>query len=355
MSIRDGTMTALKGNEPDAIPCLIYSNLLPRGYVGRKLRNRGLGLTVGSSVYRTTMPNVSIEEKAVGDYLYRTFHTPRGDVSEKVRTNLKKGTGGQWRVERPIRKSEDYEIVEFIVEDVVYEPCFEDTLETEKEIGEDGVVFGWVGYTPLMQIIVQFMGFQKFAVELYRHREKLEGLIDVIDKRLEEVCHIVADSPVEIVKVGDNTDSMLISPRLFEEYCLPYFQKYASILRSKGKLVMSHMDGRLKILRHLISKTGLNVVEAFTPPPGGDLPIQEARETWGENMGIWINIPEAVFFREASEIEEYVINLLREMAPGRGLLFGITEDIEESRLEVGLDTFVSTVQRYGRYPITITI
>jgi len=100
----------------------------------------------------------------------------------------------------------------------------------------------------------------------------------LIDKRLEEICYIVAESPAEIIKVGDNTDSMLISPKLFEDYCLPYFQKYSRILHFKGKIVMSHMDGRLKILKDLISKTGLDMIEAFTPP-GGDLPISEARKS----------------------------------------------------------------------------
>ena len=268
---------------------------------------------------------------------------------------MKKGAGSQWRVEWLIKRPKDYEVVKFIVEDVVYEPCYGDFLDTEKELGEDGVVFGGVGYTPLMQLIVQFMGFQKFAVELYRHHEELEDLIKVLDKRFEEVCHISADSPAEIIKVGDNTDSMLISPKLFEDYCLPYFQKYAKILHSKGKTVMSHMDGRLKILKHLIGKTGLNIIEAFTPPPGGDLSIREARGAWGEEMTIWINVPEAIFLYEVSIIKEYVIKLLREMAPGRGLLFGITEDIPESRFEVGLNTFVSTVQKYGRYPIAVTM
>ena len=65
MNIRERTMTVLKGNEPDVIPCLVYSNLLPRGYVGRKLRNKGLGLTVGAKVCKATMPNVSIEQKTV--------------------------------------------------------------------------------------------------------------------------------------------------------------------------------------------------------------------------------------------------------------------------------------------------
>jgi len=353
MNIRERTMAAIKGHEPDVIPCLIYSNLLPRGYVGRKLRNKGLGLTVGGNVYKTTMPNVSVEEKKVGDFLYRKYHTPVGEVSEKMKINLKKGTGGQWRVEYMIKRPEDYEVVKFIVEDVVYEPSYRDFLEVERDLGEDGVVFGWVGYTPLMQIIVQFMGYQKFAVELYRNREELEDLIKVIDRRLEEVCHIVAESPAEIIKVGDNTDSMLISPKLFEDYCLPYFQKYSRILHSKGKIVMSHMDGRLKILKHLIGKTGLDMIEAFTPPPGGDLPISEARKAWGEDMAIWINVPEVVFFYERRKIEEYVLSLLREMAPGRRFLFGITEDIPETRLEPGLDALISTIQKYGKYPLMI--
>jgi len=310
------------------------------------LRNKGLGLTVQSNVYETNFPNVRIEEKTLNDHLYRTYHTPVGDVSEKIRINLKKGTGQQWRVERMIKRPEDYGVVKFMIEDAIYKPCYENFSEAEKELGQDGVVFSWVGYTPIMQLIVEFMGFQKLAVDLYRHREELEDLISVIDKRLEEICFIVADSPAEIIKVGDNTDSMLINPKLFRDFCLPYFKKYIKILRSKDKIVMSHMDGRLKSLKKLIGKTGLDVIEAFTPPPGGDLSIREARETWGEEMIIWINVPEAIFLYDARRVKDYLIDLIGEISSGKGFLLGITEDIPEKFFEVGLNTLVSTLQEY---------
>jgi len=308
----------------------------------------GLGLTVAVNAYRTTTPNVSCEEKVAGNYLYRTFHTPVGDVSEKLRINLPKGTGGQWKVEKMIKGLEDYEVAKSIVEDTVYEPDYGDFSRVEQELGGDGVFFAWGDYTPLMKIIVGLMGFERFAVELYRHRDELEELIEAIDGKEEEMYRIVADSPAEIIKVGDNIDGALIDPKLFETYCLPYYQKYSKILHAKGKIVMSHMDGRLRCLKDLIGETELDMIEAFTPPPNGDLPVPEARAAWGEKLAIWINVPEAIFYYEPAQMKKYILDLLRDTASEGGFLLGITEDPPTSRFEVGLEIITATIQKYGK-------
>ena len=45
------------------------------------------------------------------------------------------------------------------------------------------------------------------------------------------------------------------------------------------------MDGRLARLRQEIGATALDFVEGFTPPPLGDLELEEARAAWPMFMG----------------------------------------------------------------------
>jgi len=258
--------------------------------------------------------------------------------------------GGSWVVEHPVKSVEDIDALKYMVRDIVYEPSYDEYLQAREDLEGDGVVTVGADYTPLMKLIIRYMGFRNFALILMRRPDVIDDLVREIDEKYEEMYRIIADSPAEIVRIGDNIDGRLISPKLFEKYCLPYYNKYARILRARGKKVISHMDGRLKTLKNLIAMVELDAIEAFTPPPGGDLPISEAREAWKDKV-IWMNFPEAIFLRSSEEIEAYTLKLLEEIAPGVGFILSITEDIPPDHLKKGLRVLVETVYRYGEIPI----
>ncbi|MBO3841919.1 MAG: hypothetical protein FGF48_05835 [Candidatus Brockarchaeota archaeon] len=351
MGPRERVNNVLKGRTPDRIPWIIYSSHLPRGSFERRMRDMGLGLEERCSIYRASTPNVRIESRTVGDYVYTTYHTPVGELNSKTRIGMRfQFPGGSWTVEHPVKNMNDIKALIFMIEDTVYEPDYETYVRIKEELEEDGIVTVWADYTPLMKIIVRYMGFKTFAVMYRRNREMMEELIETLDKSFLKMYRIIADSPAEIVRVGDNIDSMLISPSLFQKYCLPYYNKYADILHEKGKTVVSHMDGRLKALKNLIGETRLDAIEAFTPPPGGDLSPKEAREAWG-NKVVWMNFPEEVFLRTPEEIRSFTIRLLEEIAPGEGFIISVTEDIHPDHYRKGIETVTETLYKYGGLPI----
>jgi hypothetical protein len=113
------------------------------------------------------------------------------------------------------------------------------------------------------------------------------------------------------------------------------------------------MDGpSLKSIKDQIKETDVDIVEAFTPPPMGNLSLKEAREAWGDKFIIWVNFPETVFYYEPQELRKHVIRFLRETAPGDRVVMGITEDMPPDLMEEGLRTFTKTNKRYGKYPVS---
>ncbi len=351
MNIRDRIMAALHREKPDRIPWVIYAGLsLHAGALERRLRNKGLGLRVTSTVCTVERPNVRVEERREGNILHRTYRTPVGSVSTKHRTGLPTGTGGSWCMEHMIKDVADYDVVKFMVEDTVYTPDYEPFLNAEHDLGGDGVVAVGTGATPLLAALKNYMGYRRFAVDLYRHPTEFNDLIGVLDRDQEKLYRIVAESPAEVVWCGENLNGVIISPRLFEKHCLPAYAKYAGVVHAKGKLYMVHMDGRLRCLKDLIRRADVDVVEAFTPPPMGDLSLEEARAAWGDKFALWLNFPATVYYYGASEVEKHVIGLLREAAPGEGFIMGVTEDIPPNLVEMGLRTITETMAKYGRNP-----
>ncbi|RLI36032.1 hypothetical protein DRO55_04290, partial [Candidatus Bathyarchaeota archaeon] len=176
-------------------------------------------------------------------------------------------------------------------------------------------------------------------------------LLEVVAERKREICRVIAGSPAKLVLLGDNIDEVLIGPRLFERYCLPYYQEYTEILHKSGKLVGSHMDGRLRNLRDLIKESGLDFIHGFTPPPIGNLTVREARKSWGRDIALWLNIPETTFYYKPEDLRSYVKSLLKEAAPGDGFMLGITETVPPLRRNRAYEIIMETVLDYGRYPI----
>jgi len=352
LNIKERTMAVYRGEEPDRIPWLIYEPLCPRGYMARMLRNKGLGLKVSAPLWRTETPHVRVETRIVGDVRCETFHTPIGKVSMKEKVGLKEGAGGSWIIEHPIKSSSDFEIVEFIVEDTIYIPDYDLFIRTEENLGDDGVVYVWAGRSPLQEMQIELMGYRMFAISFYRYPEEFESLYRILEKRADERYRIISESPAEIVNGTDNINSEIVSPKLYEKYIMPFYEKQANLLHRKGKILEDHMDGKLKCLKTLISKTVLDVVEAFTPPPVGDLKLAEAKAAWKDKV-ISLNFPESVVLEGVDAVEKQVMKILSEADRGDNLIITVSEDIPSKYRWASLATITEVLKRYGNYPLNL--
>ena len=349
LDVRERVFAALEWRDLDYVPWIVKSGHLPRGEWERLLRNRGLGVSISGSVFRVVFRDVVFSRIVKGDYIYNICETPVGNLREVTRTGLPSEGGersDKWVVEHMVKSVDDFKVLEYLFEDMIFEPCFRDFEMVDEALGGDGVAYAGVGYSPLMELIVRYMGFRNFARVFKSDPGRLEDVLEVIHEKKLEVCRLVAESPARIVLIGDNIDEVLVDHRLFRKYCVPFYQEYTDVLRSRGKIVGSHMDGRLRSLRELIAEAGFDFIHGFTPPPGGNLGLGEARESWGRTA-LWVNIPEVVFYEDASSIVGYVRGLLGGDCK-RGLILGITETVPPSERVKGYTAVLEAVLSYGK-------
>jgi uroporphyrinogen-III decarboxylase len=88
-----------------------------------------------------------------------------------------------------------------------------------------------------------------------------------------EYYEIAASAPGEVVRSFEDTSTTLVSPELYRRYCLRQLQDYRDICHAHGKLFVPHMCGLLKGLLPELNETGVDGIEAVTPPPLGDCTI----------------------------------------------------------------------------------
>ncbi len=323
MNFLERINAVLHRNRPDKAPFAPYDNLIPRGDFEREMRNRGMGLCARRSSIRSATPDVWTESRSHGDMVETIYHTPVGDVSTKRRTHLGRiSDSGNVQLEWMIKEVEDYEPVMFMIDNTVFHSNEAGYYKPVRDIGVDGIVRD-SGLTPPYDSTRGYFGLFKWAIEQHDRPEHFARLLDALDRRAERMFPYVADSPAEFIAFGGLSGSY--SPREFERYVLPFYQKYVPLLHEKGKICAMHAHAsNLTGFKELIAQTGMDVIEAFTPPPVGDLSVAEARKAWGDDTVIWVNFPETVFLYGEEKTKEYTIDLLRSDPTGMTVI-GMTE------------------------------
>lgn len=368
MKVKERMLAALRHEEPDIVPVTVYTVLMPRGQIERESRDMGLGLVeIGYPVYGIETNNVKMQTtEEVASFspddrtislakqkrtIQRTFSTPTGNVSEKYKWGY---ALVEWPTEWAIKDLKDYETVKSVFDEMEFYPNYEDFVKATEVMGDDGLVIETPTKSPLQHMLLELMGYKRFALDYRMHRQEFEDLYRLLCKKQLEMYRVIAESPAEVVGLGDNITGVVTSPELFEKYCMPFYDEVTAILHKKDKIVMNHFDGKLKCLCDLIAKTKLDVIEAFTPPPIGDLPLEEARRAW-KGKTIWANFPATVYLETGLEgVEKETTNMLKSVTPGDSFLFGITEDIGDIQsleyMQI-LKTITATVMKHGTYPI----
>lgn len=171
----------------------------------------------------------------------------------------------------------------------------------EAALGRDGLYCPTTAPSPVQQLLEEDMGLVGFYYMLADHRRDLEALLDVMHaRRLEEYRLFARLSPAEVVIPVENTSSTMISPALYERYSLPQLRDYIDALHSGGKLCVLHMCGHLRALFPAIRKTGLDGINALTPPTVGDVTFDEALDFFGEDFLIFGGVLDPTIFQRTA-------------------------------------------------------
>jgi len=341
---RERILRTITGRETDRLAWTIYSGLLPRSPEADELIEMGLGLVSVVSPYIVERPNVRVTRRETPEEVFHLFETPVGCLTQRVRRE--RGYGSLWVKEHLVKGLEEYRILKFIVQDTIYRPNYDSFVEAEGRMGERGVIMAGLERAPFQKMWIEFTGIERLSVDLHENPTLVEELFETILEKQREMWRIVANSPAMLVWCPDNITGAITGPKLFRRYLIPYYREVADLMHSNGKKVVTHMDGPLRSIVREIGETPIDVIEAFTPPPDGDLPLDEAKRSWPDKV-IWINFPSSIHVAPPKRIREVTMRLLREAIPGDRVLFGVTENIPEDAWRRSLKIITEAINETG--------
>jgi hypothetical protein len=269
--------------------------------------------------------NVQIKKWKIGSEIVTEYKTPVGKLKGVER--LTEHGFSRYFIEHPVKSVEDFKVLEYILERTEYKFDMKAYEELDKWLNGQGMIWVNAPRSPLQRLLIEYMGIERTFVNLYRNREKVEGMMELIGQVDNKCYKVIKSSPIKVVNLADNLDCRIVSPNLFKRYYIPYYQERCSELHKAGKFTITHADGNVKALLPLFKETGLDGVEAVTFKPVGDVTIEEVKREFGDELilvdGIpyWHFLPE-VSMNEFDEITRKVIEAFSDR-----LILGVSDEI----------------------------
>ncbi len=256
-----------------------------------------------------------------------TLETPVGTARFRFQVveELLQGAAAPYLVEHILKDNDDFEVVKWILKHAEIEPSYADFEAKEAMAGEEGFTIGMMDRVPFQRILLDFMGEEHTVFQMMDNPENFQYLLDVLGDLGEEVLKLSLASPALMLEFTDNVEGSITSPKLFQEYCMPYLQAAADKIHAQGRFLGSHMDGDMTSLLHLVPECGVDVVESFSPAPLTRLDFGDAWEAWRGKVLMWGAIPSPIFEPHVPEHEfvDWVSRMLDIIGDNGQIILGI--------------------------------
>jgi hypothetical protein len=339
---------ALLGLEVDRVPFTVYENKIEYGKAERELRNDGMCIVQRKPLfYRVETPSCAtiFTQHKTSDrpVIHTCIETPRGSLTS---VEFNRGDNQPWRTKFLYAGPADLEALCAYIEDFRYVPNFDAVRDKERAGGGDFFLRGALGYSPLLDLIYVYMGLERFSFEWADNRPAVLRLYDALSSKRVELLQVAAEAPQLTLNICGNVSATVVSPQMFQTYCLPRYNEAAAALHRAGKLVGIHFDGITRPYADAIRDSGLDYIEALTPPPTCDVSVAEAHRLWPDKI-LWVNFPSSVHLEPVERVRAVTRQILEEARPHKRFLLGITEDVPLDRWEMNFRAILDEVNRHA--------
>jgi hypothetical protein len=221
----------------------------------------------------------------------------------------------------PVRAPRDLETLEWLVRDRTVEVDGEDYRQKTSQLGERGVVHANGPRTPIMALIIEYMGVEAFVEALTDYPQKTQQAMQSMHKANLDLCRALAESECRVVGTFDDFSTYLISPSMFRTYVLPCLREYNELYHRAGQVHMVHSCGHIRHFLPMCFEVGYDAHNYVTQPPTGDTTLAEARAAWGDRITIMAAIDPVMIERDSAQtVSERVSQMLDEAGTTRSFV-----------------------------------
>jgi hypothetical protein len=315
-----------------------------------------LGLGVGFYLqgyfpFRTIFPaDARIEERRDGPDRARRIETPHGTLEERWRWLADSFTEAP--VERLVKSGADVPAYSWLHRHLGFEPDYGTAARLSGLVGEIGLVLAYLPKSPLMQMVALDAGIETVVGLLSDEPEQFEDALNAVGDSHARAAEVAVACPAEVLMIPENLSSEVVGVSLYERYMRVYHEHWAARIAAAGKFACLHLDGTLRGLLDRVCSAGFTFVEALTPAPVGDAPIEEWATLAGDARTVlWGGLPGVYFTDQVSdeEFERHCRKVLDVMRREPRYVLGVADQVPPDGLERRVRRVAEIVDASGRY------
>jgi uroporphyrinogen decarboxylase len=346
-------ITALKGGMPDRVP--IYEHLFSRSHQ-KELLGYSTGLYEGETQARIaakygidciwTPINGFCGVEEIVHAENETYKDEWGITYKKNGWPIIAQTG------TPVKDRADWE--KYVLPEAYREgrlKILKDTIHANE--GELAIVLGFLG--PFTMMTWYFMDFENFSLNMFMDPKLIHEMNNAFVEWTLKVAQLAADhGGVDAFQISDDwggINGLLISPDHFREFFIMPFTRLVSGLKSLGKPVIMHNDGRLWDVLDDLVDTGIDAYHPVEKAAGMDL--KKVKETYaGRICPIGnVNNKSTMVSGSPEEVKAETLECLKTAAPGGGYIIATDHSLHDDIPLENVFALIDTVKEFGRYPM----
>ena len=373
MSIRERILAVYRGETPDAVPFML--DLSHWFY-----HKRGAPWDISKQYDQPEHELIDYHKrKSVGFYIPNLGSFFGVDYESGVRYEVSKGSheGREeitWRIETPVGAIErarvwhietyswaisrwgviteqDLRVLGYALSRRRFTPRWERYRAWTDAVGDSGVVYLPLGYSALGQLLNYWMGIERTTYATFDWPETLHEVVDEINEANLALVGLLADSPAEVILMGDNFSGDVQPPAFFDEWSRPFYVEAIRRLHEAGKFVAVHIDGRLAGALEMIRDAGADAADAVTPTPMGDLTPEQCRDRAGPDFILSGGVSPELWLPDApvERFERAVLAWLDLKTRGPRFIANAGDQVPPGAVEERIDLMRELVEAQGGY------
>ncbi len=235
-----------------------------------------------------------------GSLQVRTWQTPRGCLVEE--SQFLPESHSQAITRYPVRDAADLRILLDLLENSQAVP---EGLESYPQRLQAWAIYGGLPSlgmprSPLPAFFTEWAGVERGVYLLLDEPDLVGAILDRLEQLEAPVLEAVCRLAPPLIHFPDNLTSEVYTP-FFEDHMAERYLRRLQRLHAHGVRCAVHLDGTLKGLLPKLTSTGIDVIEAITPQPVGDLSLEDIRllvenaSRPGSRVVLWGGLPGAMF------------------------------------------------------------
>lgn len=231
-----------------------------------------------------------------------TFTTPGGTLTTCIAYN----EHTHWVTEHLIKQKSDIELIGKYA--AVHFCDVEEVNRQAEQFGDKGIIrshvpsFDLFGQPGCWQDAACLYGIEPLIMMTYDDPGWVHELLSILRDRKLEYVKSLAGAKYDVLELGGgDASSTVISPKLLEDYVLPYDSEIIEQAHRAGQRIAYHTCGGMMPILELLASMKPDAMETFTPAEmGGDVDLAKARKRLGPDMCMIGGFDQFHFFKDCT-------------------------------------------------------